>query len=253
MATIDKLIDYALSENGGEQIADLRIGLGYTAVLLTSGACGLACMLRHRLIQQHSCSLLAHAGTFVGTHVADVIPLLRSTSVVEASVGLAAINALTANQDHPSSDENLFDLLQLRSSDVVGIVGYIGPIVNEARRRAREVMVFDEVRTDMSDVYDTSREQELLPECDMTIISATSLLNHTFDDLVAMSSSARSMCLMGPSTPLLPGIFQSKGITVLAGRQIQDSKKVLQIVSEAGGTKRFGEAARKINLLLKQT
>ena len=164
----------------------------------------------------------------------------------------AIVNALAAPQCPQVSDENFFDLLPIRQSDVVGIVGYIEPIVKKIRAQAKEVVVFDEAKTGASDVRDVKLEQELLPQCDVVILSATSLLNKTFDALVAMSSSARDICVMGPSTPLLPEVFQTKGVAMLAGRQILDPKKVLQIVSEAGGTKRFGKVTRKVNLVLKQ-
>jgi len=247
MTTIDALIEYMLARNAAERVADLRIGLGYTAVLLTSGTCGVAGMLRHRL-SHNACSLLSQAGTLIGTDVNRLIPLLRSSHVVETSIGLAVVNALAAQQPHQFSDENFFDLLHIRQSDVVGIVGYIEPIVKEIRGRAKEVVVFDEAKTGLSDVCDTNLEQELLPQCDVVILSATSLLNNTFDALVTMSSHARDICVMGPSTPLLPEVFQQRGVTVLAGRHILDSEKVLQIVSEAGGTKRFGNVTRKVIL-----
>jgi hypothetical protein len=40
---------------------------------------------------------------------------------------------------------------------------------------------------------------------------------------------------------------------MLAGRQILEADKLLQIVSEAGGTRSFGKVTKKINIMLKRT
>jgi hypothetical protein len=77
------------------------------------------------------------------------------------------------------------------------------------------------------------------------------LLNHTFDGLLALASRAREICVMGPSTPLLPEFFCARGVTLLAGRQITDADAILRIVSEAGGTKRFGKVSKKVHIVLK--
>ena len=81
---IDELIEHVLSWKASERVADVRIGLGYTAVKLSSGKCGMACMLRHRLAHD-SCSLLSQAGTLIETKASHLVPLLASQSVVEAS------------------------------------------------------------------------------------------------------------------------------------------------------------------------
>ncbi len=45
--TIDALVDAALSDHKQKRVVDMRIGLGYTAVKLDSGECGVACTLRY--------------------------------------------------------------------------------------------------------------------------------------------------------------------------------------------------------------
>jgi hypothetical protein len=207
-------------------------------------------MLRHRL-DNGTCSLLPQAGTLAGNTLSKVIALARSQNVVEASVGLATINALADQRAYHSSQEDITDLLHIRRSERVGIVGHIEPIVQKIKQRSNECFVFDEAKSGMNGIRDVSQEVDILPRCDVVILSATSLLNNTFDSLLEMSSHAREICIMGPSTPLLPEFFQERGVTLLAGRQIIDADKILQIISEAGGTKRFGGVTKKINLILK--
>jgi uncharacterized protein (DUF4213/DUF364 family) len=249
-STINDLIEYVLSQSSLERVADVRIGLGYTAVKLDSGKCGVACMLRHRL-DSGTCSLLSRAGTLAGCEVSQLIPLARASNVVEASVGLAAINAFAEQGEKNSDRQELVDLVQITKKDQVGIIGFIEPIVKKIRQYARSVVVFDEAKPEMKGITEVHEIPTLLPQCDVVILSATSFVNNTYDSLMALSSQAREICLMGPSTPLFPEFFRTRGITLLAGRQIVDADKLLQIVSEAGGTRSFGKVTRKVNIVLK--
>jgi uncharacterized protein (DUF4213/DUF364 family) len=249
-STINDLVEYTLSLENREDVTDVRIGLGYTAVKLGSGKCGVACVLRHRL-DSGGCSLLSQAGTLSGQEVSQLIPLTRSSNVVEASVGLAAINALAEQGREPSSQQDLMELLQITEKDRVGMIGCIEPLVRRIRQRTDTLFVFDEAKSEMEGLVETHEIPTILPQCHVVLLSATTLVNKTFDALMEMSSQAREICLLGPSTPLFSEFFQTRGITVLAGRQILDANTLLQIVSEAGGTRSFGEVTRKVNIVLR--
>jgi len=248
---IEELIEYALAWNSQERVADIRAGLGYTAVKLESGKAGVACMLRHRL-GKGTCSLLPQAGTLAGIGVGQAISLFHSHNVVEASIGLATLNALIDwTGDVNSSNDDLVELLHIDSNDQVGMVGHIAPVVNAIRQHTNTCVIFDEGKLGQEGITDTAQESAILSQCDVVILSATSLLNHTFDGLLIQASGAREICVMGPSTPLLPEVFRARGVTLLAGRQITDANQILRIVSEAGGTKRFGTVSKKVNIVLK--
>ncbi|MBD3308121.1 hypothetical protein GF339_16880 [candidate division KSB3 bacterium] len=249
--TSEALIEATLATNPQEHLTDVRIGLGYTAIQLSSGHCGLACLLRHKL-DQDTCSLLDHAGTLTGMKASHAVPLLRTPNVVTASVGLATINALAAKHlpPPPSDDPPLSDLLHLTPDDRIAMIGHIEPIIQHIKPRVTHLWVFDEAKTHMPGIIPLHRQPELLPQCTVAILSATSILNHTIDALFAMTTQAREICLMGPSTPLIPAVFQPRGVTLLAGRQITNASKLLQVVSEAGGTRRFKKITKKVNIVL---
>ncbi len=251
-STIDDLVEYTFSlDTIKEEVADVRIGLGYTAVKLRSGKCGVACVLRYR-VAPGGCSLLSQAGTLAGQEVSQLIPLTRSSNVVEASVGLAAINALAEQEGKNSSQQDLIDLLHISRKDRVGMIGCIEPLVRKIRQRTESLFVFDEAKSEMDGLAETHEIPTILPRCHVVLLSATTLVNKTFDALMEMSSQAREICVLGPSTPLFPEFFQTRGMTVLAGRQIIDADTLLQIVSEAGGTRSFGKVTQKVNIVLKR-
>lgn len=87
----------------------------------------------------------------------------------------------------------------------------------------------------------------LLPECGVLLISAT-IANRTIDSLPARARRAREVVLPGPSTPLLPELCTNRGVTLLSGVQVADADRLLRIISEGGGTRRFHSAVGKLLL-----
>ena len=82
----------------------------------------------------------------------------------------------------------------------------------------------------------------------MLFRSATTLLNNTFEETINLLGKPRSVALMGPSTPLLPAIFRDMPVTHLGGTIIADSARVMQIISEGGGTPALRPYLRFVNI-----
>jgi hypothetical protein len=61
---IDDICDLLLSPAANHCVADVRVGLGYTAVQLDDGRCGLAYTFRDDI--QEGCCVIKAAGTGVG-------------------------------------------------------------------------------------------------------------------------------------------------------------------------------------------
>lgn len=249
---IEALVEHGLSLAGDERIAEVRVGLGYTAVKVGGGQVGVGGMLRY-LLDGSGCSLLSYAGTLAGRLAAEIVPMLRSENIVEASIGLAAVNAL-AKWEGPagSSNDDLVELLHIDPHDQVGMVGDITPVLDRIRRYADKCFVFDDGKPGGEGITASTLQEEILPQCDVVVLSATSLLNKTFDRLVTLSARAREICLMGPSTPLIPEVFKSRGVTLLSGRRFTHPDRLMQVVSEAGGTRSFGSLSLKVNIPLKR-
>ena len=73
-------------------VADVRLGLGYTAVQLDDGRCGLAYTFRHEL--HEGCGVMSEAGTLAGRRASDLAQWAKSTDLLVSAVGLATLNAL---------------------------------------------------------------------------------------------------------------------------------------------------------------
>ena len=122
-----------------------------------------------------------------------------------------------------------------------------------AARQVKQVLSLEDT-SDManlageSEVLPKSAAAEILPQCQVVILSATTLLNRPLDDLLACCRNPREVAVVGPSTPLLPAVFAERGVTLLSGVQVVNGERVLRLVSEGGGTRQLGSAVRKLTV-----
>jgi len=241
----DEIVEHGLEAAENLQAADIRIGLGYTAVLLSDGRCGLGYTLHEQ--EYESCCVMPDAGTLTGRKASELIPWMKSPDVTACAVGLATLNAIV-NPPAAAMESDILDLLPVGPEDTVGMIGYFGPLVDPIKKRARALHIFERKPDPDYGILPEAATQDLLPHCQVVVMSATTLLNHTIDGLLDLAKKAREIAVLGPSTPFLPEIFKHHGVTMLSGLQVTDPAKILKIVSEGGGTRQFHRAVRKVSL-----
>ena len=240
---VNDLLGEARSTLSKRVIADVRIGLGYTAVLLDDEGCGLAGTLIEE--SRHCCTLLAEAGEFIGKPALEVAEWATSSDPVASSVGIATVNAVL-NRDGESSP-NPLEALPIDGA-TVGMVGYFGPLIGDLRRRAKALSIFERRPLAPEVLPDWAVEREL-PTCDVVLITSLTLVNKTLDHLLQLCQG--EVALIGPTTPL-SRVFARYGVTHLFASVVTDPKRVLATASQAGGTQRFKGAAKKVYWQLKQ-
>jgi len=253
---LEALQKAALEKAEDIKATDVRIGLGYTAVQLDTGFVGLAYTFRDKA--ESGCSVFQGKRPLAGSPVRDVLQYLSSGALLERTLGLAAANALCNTPDAAcglpgwtGTEGDLLDVLALTKDDKVGMVGFFGPLVPVIKQRAGELIIFEENMARSDGLCPGSRAAELLPSCSVAIITATSIINNSFEHIAAAAGSCRARAVLGPSTPLAPGVFKDYGVTHLSGVISADAAAILRVVSEAGGTRFFMKWSKKINLVFK--
>jgi len=241
----DEIYTEVLAMAGEHRTADIRVGLGYTAVALEDGRCGLAFTLHEQ--EYESCSVIAEAGTLAGRKASELLSWMKLRDETACAIGLATANALI-NCPSGAIESDILELLPVRREDAVGMIGYFGPLVEPIQKRVRAMHIFERKPIPELGVLPDSAAGEILPGCQVVVISATTLLNHTIDSMLGHCGKAREIAVLGPTTPFLPGPFSRRRVTMLSGIQVVDGPQVLRIVSEAGGTRHFGRAVRKLSL-----
>ena len=238
------------------KVTDVRIGLAYTGVLLSTGYGGVTCT---PLYDVSCCSRVFFPETLRNQTADYILELALSENHVEAAVGIATLNAFfhmlhgLKMISAPTSDTDILDLIN--PEDRIAMVGYFGPLVPKILKITEKLTVLEKRKIESAEARTLPSEKagEILPASDVIILSASTLVNGTFDELLALRGSAREVVLLGPSSPLYPEPFFQRGITAVMGTRIFDPFNMLTIVSEAGGTKKLqrhcGEkiAFRKMN------
>jgi uncharacterized protein (DUF4213/DUF364 family) len=239
-----RLYDISSEIGSGLPVEDVRIGLGYVGVKVAEKGLGLAALLTNEL--RPGCSKLKMAGTLAGSPASRLLKLLlEGSNPLEKALGLATANALFCPESLPE-EEDAIDLMRLTPEDRIAMVGWFPPLVKRIRERGLKLSVIerDERRFEIPD--DATRER-ILKECTVAIITATSIVNDTLEETLQRLENTRHVTILGPSTPLCEGVFRGTPVNHLGGSMVTDIKRVLQIISEGGGTPEMRPYLRFVN------
>ena len=245
---VDDLSNVLAPRAAARIVSDVCVGLAYTAVRLDNGRCGLAYTFHEDAGE--GCSVVKEAGTLAGRPAGELAGWVKTLDATSVALGVATLNAL-AEPPASATETDFTELIRVAPGDVVGMVGYFAPLVAPLRQRAARLHIFERRPREQGDEHPDWTAPLLLPECDVVIISGTAVINRTIDALLTHIPKAREVAVLGPSTPLVPEVFAGRGVTLLGGVQVTDAARVLRVVSEGGGTRRFGGAVRKLCVRLR--
>ena len=229
-------------------VADLRIGLGYAGVRLDSGSTGIAAVLLDA--QQRSCTVLPAAGNFAGSPATKLLQyLVAGKNPLEIAIGLACANALIKPPADAVDDREATTYLDLQKGVKVAMVGLFSPLIDRIKATGAELTIIEK-NSARIEILGDAEKKDVLKSCDVAIITATTLLNNTFEEIINLLGTPRAVAIMGPSTPLMPAIFRNTPVTHLGGAVVADSARVMRIISEGGGTPALRPYLRFVNLIL---
>jgi uncharacterized protein (DUF4213/DUF364 family) len=229
---VDTILNAAMAAPEAE-LLEIRIG-PYWAFVHTSSGTGIASNLRSES-HLHGSRPIQEAGTLHLRTPLELASLLRSPSEPEAAVGLAAVNALLCGTDRDLSESNARETLFERcEGSLAAIIGHF-PFVDDLRRRCRELWVFERGAGRRPSDLGPEHVEELLPHAEVVAISATTLVNHTLDDILPLIRNAGFTVMLGPSTPMTPGLFDF-GFDVLCGTVVDDPRTALQAIEQGAVT-----------------
>lgn len=244
--TIRELLDAACSEH---VVRDVRLGLGYSAVRLDDDRTGVAYTFRDE--HMAGCTVFMGARPLAGKPVRELLGFLASSDKIESALGLATANAVANTDEIVGVSGDVLEAVKIVPTDRVGMVGFFGPLIPVLRDRVPELLIFEENTEGMPNTLPSSEAMKRLPECDVALITSTTIINGTIDDLLEAATGCRETVLLGSSTPCVPDAFRDTSVSLLAGMTVVDSAGILQVVSEGGGTRFFAPYVKKWNVRLR--
>lgn len=249
-------------------VADVRIGVFYTAVRLSSGHAGVAFTPRD-LEDTVCCPQTSRAappsGRMAGQDAWALAEYALSPIPLRRSVGVAVLNALSsaAMEAHgvPGGETligvDALEAAEIRPDDDVAMVGSFIPFIKTLKDRPGHLWVVDKhreaLKADEQKFWKPpERAKEVLGGADIVIITGSSLVEGGLDDLLSAAANARKVILAGPTASPWPPPFFERGVHVLGGIRVLDGERILQLVSEGGSGYFFEDAAEKVCILARE-
>ncbi|MBN1877883.1 MAG: DUF364 domain-containing protein, partial [Anaerolineae bacterium] len=234
MSVIDDLLLEVTARTERAQVKDVRIGAHWTGVMVELNGKiygGLSSNLGGSDDHHHGGRMpVQDAGQLLVDYSArELAGMAHSTSVAEASVGFAVINALLDVDEAACVEVNAADVLAEKGAGKrVAVVGHF-PFIPQLRGITESLWVL-ELHPRAGDLP-ASQAVEVLPQADVIALTGTSLLNHTFDELIARCRPDAFVVMLGGTTPLSPVLF-NYGVDAVAGTVLVDPEPALRAISQ---------------------
>jgi hypothetical protein len=247
----DQLFNYFIDKAQKIQVDLLCLGLGYTTVVTTDGGIGMAYTYFE---DKKSCMALNEAIDFEGRPAAALLENIKSEHPLERSMALALVNALNYKNalNLPEDKDNaiLFKEFRLEPETNVAMVGYFGPLVKRLKEKKVPLEILDISRGlgDRKDFY-----TKLNNWADVLILTSTSILNNTTEEILSHLHEKAKTALLGPSTPMVAEPFAHMPVHMMAGTVPLDKDNIIKAVRHGMGTPVLHRFSRKSYLSLSCT
>jgi uncharacterized protein (DUF4213/DUF364 family) len=271
---LDESIE-AIREILGRELDDLTVeravvGLFFTGVKLSNGVAG-ACATPIKTIPEAVCCpssamSMPFPGKLRNRPAFDLAQEALGENGIRRAVGIAALNALAdtcwRRRPHPDTELQLgidaFDATEIYPGDRVVVVGAFVPFLRELKRRRQSYLVLEQdpatLKADELPFFRPAEQAAaVVPQADVLLITGTTLINDTLEELLTLASPAASVTMVGPTVTMLPDAFLHRGADVLGTVRINAPEEFLDILAEGGSSYHFlGRSAQKVVLMRKQ-
>lgn len=210
-------------------VRSVLVGAHWTVVC--SRHCGMSAALRSNHLHGHTPILNVLNSSLLHQRGArELAELACSTDLLEASIGVAAINSMLNIDESPSVEMNASEVLSSHGQGKnVALVGRFR-FIPQLRQTARQLWVIEQHPA--QDEYPAESAADLLPQADVVAITGSTLVNHTLDGLLALCNSNATVIVLGPTTPFSPILF-NHGVNIICGTYVVDEVSVLRTVNRA--------------------
>ncbi len=241
-----RIYEYLERHAAHAEVLDARIGLGYVAIRLEGNRTGLSAVLTREL--PGNCESFKKPGRLRGSRSADLLKsLVDGKTPLEKAVGLATANALI-EVSPPFDRRDSLEIMALEKHDRVAMVGFFPPLVQKIQGKGVWLTVIER-NPQKAVLLEETERRSVLQECSVAVVTATSILNDTIEDVLNDLGSPRHVALLGPSTPMIRTVFESTKVNHLGGALAADADAILQVVSEGGGTPAMRPYLNFVNIL----
>lgn len=229
-----KLIEdlIASAAKNSEHVKDARVGVSWTAV--HGKYCGLA--KTYGIPVKHG-NYTKNMGNLTGMSTLELAEYAQSWNLVEASLGCAALSSMIS-PPADSIDVNAQDIVLEKGAGARVVMVGAFPFTDQLISIAKEAYILEldpfQLNPKQGILPDSAAEY-LIPDCDLVIITGSTLINKSMERLLALArKSSAYTVLLGPST-LMSTVFFDYGADMLAGAVVTNPEAIMRKLSQSGG------------------
>lgn len=191
---------------------------------------------------------------FIGMPLKELAAAIKSWTMLEASLGLAAINsafntpkqvsALTGQVFDESAESEAANAFTRFLPDIKGkkvaVIGHFPHL--DQLKTVCQLSILE--RMPQENDYPDPACEYILPEQDVVFITGTALINKTMPRLLSLAKDSR-IILVGPSVPISPVLF-NYGVDAVSSTVMLDQELVWRTVKQGGKMKAFKSGGQMV-------
>ena len=189
---------------------------------------------------------------YKGQSPIDLAKNFSSKDLFEKSLSMGGINSISQyifkkTDYHFDYTSDSLGLLNINDNDVIGMVGFFPPLVSLIERKENKLIIIEkkEALIKKEKNWVVTLDPVKLEGCNKVLITSTTVLNETIDDILKFCSNAEKISIIGPTAGFLPDPLFKRGINVVGGTQIYDTEKFLFNIRN---NIRWGSAVKKYTI-----
>ena len=239
------LKDIIASLDHDADVKDIRQGIFHTGVVTRN--CGLAATLPRDALKQ-SPPLVEAPGFLQDKTAVELAHMAFSESILEAAIGMAAINSLVEIDESKCTELNASEIIEKKGKDKnIAIIGHF-PFIPKLRGITRNLWVIE--KNPRPGDYSEESAGDLVPEADVLAITGTAITNHSIEDLLKLKKDGTFTIVLGDSAVLSPVLFDY-GVDAVAGTKVIDTDLALKCVSQGANFRQI-KGTRKLIMVKDQ-
>jgi len=208
-------------------IKDFISGARYVAVLFENGNIGLCATL----------------GQNVNAAIPDKIDLEDLGHRIFLN---AYYNALLNYNQEYFEEMDIFEAVDFKKFSNIVMVGNFKPVVKRFQKANIPLFIFD-MRDDEVILQEMKDQMEFIRKADAIILTATSMFNKSYLELIENSSDNASIYILGPSAIMHPDMKAYRNVKMIFGSVFDPfDERVLDVVKANMGTRYFSPFSKKV-------
>lgn len=258
---LDQSIQH-VKDKYGKELDELRVqravlGLFFTGVKLSNGMAGLCATPLAEIPDAVCCPssmrAMPNAGKLEERSIRGYLEDVKSNSPLRRTLGLAVLNALCAGLIDEDSDiqveegKDAFDVPDLSTVDRVVVVGALVPMLKRLKKAGKDYTVLEMNPSalkgeELSHFRPAEDFRDVIPEADLLVITGTTLLNGTLEELLSCRKEGAQVILAGPTAGIDFEVLFEAGVSTVGSVKVMDADRCLDLLSEgASGYHLFDE------------